>query len=48
MCPCVCRQKLSEIRLLEQAIETFKARKAAKYEQMCDEFTFLLKDSGAS
>ena len=29
-------------------IDTFKARKTAKYEQMCDEFTFMLKDSGAT
>ena len=29
-------------------IDTFKERKTRKYEQMCDEFTFLLKDSGVS
>lgn len=29
-------------------IETFKARKTAKYDQMCDEFTFMLKDSGVT
>ena len=27
-------------------VDSFKARKAAKYEQMCDTFTFLLKESG--
>ena len=29
-------------------IDTFKERKTKKYEQMCDDFTFMLKDSGVT